>query len=143
MAIEPINDARFGTLLWDADNQEWDGTISIPPHEGVGLILPSEYRDSDEIRAHIRWLISVIERDELTFRQQAARDLFAQGEYILWWDEDQPFDCDEFARQMVLGTITLNTEYPHRLGYEYAEGREHGMHINLTWDGVYRSASTT
>lgn len=139
-------DDHFGLLKWDEEEQAWTGLVTIPPHEEeVGLVLPSEYIDSDEVRTHIWEMLRIIERDECGFRERAADELFKRRAHLLYWPKDQPFDRDAFATEMHLGLITFDTEFPDMeisLGYEYGEGMEHGIVIYLTWNGLYQQART-
>jgi hypothetical protein len=140
-----INDEHFGVLRWDTELEEWDGMITISScKEAVGLGLPPEYAHSIELRKHIRETVRIIERNELRLREKAASELYTNGDYILYWFEDQPFDHDKFVQEMGLGRIYF--DFPSTsltLGYEYAEGIEDGISVFLTWNGVYQSARCT
>jgi hypothetical protein len=145
MDEKTYDDDHFGTLRWDTDLDEWRGTVSISPHGEVGLGLPPEFPDSEEVQAHIHETLKIIQRDELSFRQRTADQLFESGAYHLWWPENQTFVRDVFINEMHLGDIAFNTEYPDEevmLGYEYGGGMEHGILILLTWDGRYRYGRT-
>jgi hypothetical protein len=88
-------------------------------------------------------MVKLIERDELIFRQKAASDLYADGGYVLFWDENQAFDHAHFVSEMYLGIVTFefdstSTRSSITLWYEYSqESMEHGIVITLTWDGKY------
>ena len=136
-------DEFLGLLQWDTTFGEWQGQVDFPRHGEVGVGLPLEYRDSREMQTHIQATFRIIERDEPAFRERAARELFDNGGYVLFWPEGKLYKPDEFAREMHLGLITFEPEFPDmslRLGYEYGEGVEHGITIFLTWDGTYKSA---
>ncbi|MEP7285424.1 MAG: hypothetical protein ABI947_06625 [Chloroflexota bacterium] len=143
--MDTIEDDYFGLLKWDTRFLEWEGYATLRSDEEVGINLPPEYIDSDEVRKHIQETMKVIERDELSFRQQAANELFTEGGYGLFWDDDQEFDHGQFVNEMHLVSISFAPDFPKNpltleLDYEYGEGVEHGISIYLTWDGVYRDA---
>ncbi len=140
MNANTFDDEYFGTLRWDTKFQEWHGSITVPPHTDVGLGLPPEYTHSDELRRHIREMVELIKREELSFRERAASELFAGGGYVLFWSDDEPFDHDKFVREMELARITFDPHSANEaltLWYEYGGGMEHGVVIFLTWDGHY------
>jgi hypothetical protein len=141
--VNTIDDDYFGLLQWNTKDKEWQGTITLPPYEDVGSYLTSEYIDSTDVRKQIQETMKVIERDELSFRQRAANELFADRSYHFFVDENQEFDHNEFVSKMQLGAIVFGSPPPRvelLLGYEYGEGMEHGITISLPWDGVYESA---
>jgi hypothetical protein len=142
--MNPTEDDHFGFLHWYTVAQEWQGSITIAPHGEVDVGLPAEYLDSDEIRKHIQDTMGIIKRDELTFREKAANQLFTEGGYVLFMVDNQPFDHEQFVTEMHLANITFSTDFPKTpltLNYEYGDdGMEHGIVIHLTWDGVYRDA---
>jgi hypothetical protein len=141
---KPIEDDRFGLLQWNTESFEWQGSITVAPHGEVDIGLPPEYLESNDIRKHIRDTMGIIERDERSFREKAANELFTKGGYVLFMVADQPFDHKHFVIEMHLANITFSTEYPthpHTLNYEYGDdGMEHGIVIDLTWEGAYRGA---
>ena len=108
--------------------------------------LPPEYVDSIETRLHIQETTRIIERDELRFREKAASELFTEGGYVLFLDENEQFDQVHFVNEMHLGIITFEPDFPEHaltLSYEYGEGIEHGIFIVLTGHGDYRYARET
>ena len=139
--MRAIEDDLFGLLQWDTRGQEWQGTIIVGPHGEIGVVLPTEYVDSDETRQHIRATMKIIERDETGFRERAANELFAHGGYALFLADDEQFDHASFVNEMHLGMITFDppdTRDPVVLWYEFGEGMEYGITIIVTWDGVYQ-----
>lgn len=141
--MKTVQDERFGLLTWYAEFQEWQGVISLSPIGTVGVDLPAEYIDSLEVRKKILDTMQIIERDELGFRQRAANELFTEGGYTLFLDEYEQFNPDQFVQQMHLAGISFTPDFPNTpltLGYEYADGVEHGISVYLSWEGVYRSA---
>ena len=139
--MQNIDDDYFSLLQWNAEFQEWYGSLILSPHGEVGLELPLEYGESDEVRNHIHKTTRIIERDELDFRNKAADELFSDGSHLFYWPEDQPFKRDEFVQQMHLALISFEMGFSEPeilLGYEYGEGVEHGIVVFLAWDGTYR-----
>src|SRR5687768_15103860 len=137
--MDDLRDNFFGLLRWDTGFGEWQGLIAFPNHGEVGIGLPLEYADSNEMRTHIQTIWRIIERDEPAFRERAAQDLFTDGEYVFFWDEEQPFEAKTFSNNMQLGVITFEPDFPDScltLGYEYDGGVEHGISIYLTWNGI-------
>jgi hypothetical protein len=138
-----VEDAYFGTMHWDERLEEWQGEIVFPIHGKVGVALPPEYVESEELRTHIRGLIEVVRRDEADFRQRAASELFNDGSYLFFWPENQPFELERFAAEMHLCLVVFEYGFKENgvlLDYEYGEGMEHGISVTLSWDGVYRYA---
>jgi hypothetical protein len=141
--MDDLQDNFFGLLRWDTGFGEWQGVMDFPVHGEVSIGLPLEYADSTDLRKHIQTTWNIIKLDEASFREKAAKELFAKGRYVLFWPEDQPFEPDEFAHKMNLGVITFEPDFPDSaltLGYEYKGGVEHGIDIYLTWNGIYRYA---
>ena len=144
--MNSIEDELFGLLQWNTEYQEWIGHTIILPYGETEVELPAEYVDSHELREHIHETMKIIKRDELSFRQRAANELFADGEYLFFWDENQQFDHNQFVNEMSLVIITFTdfANIPFELHYEYGEeGMEQGIIIHLTWDGVYSDARIT
>lgn len=138
-----MEDNLFDSFQWDTEFQEWEGCITILPYGETVVGLPAEYPDSPELRKHIHAVMETIKQDELSFRERAANDLFVGGGYVLFLDENQQFDHQQFVSDMVLANITLSSDPsdPHLLSYEYGEdGMEHAILIHLTWDGAYHDA---
>src|SRR5215813_8975612 len=127
--MDNFQDDFFGLLEWDTRFQEWNGWVDIAPHGEVGVQLPIEYTTSRELREHIHKRIEIIRRDELRFREKAATQLFLNGEYAFFVDENEPFDNEKFVREMGLGCVTFEADDPRTpllLSYEYGEvGMEH------------------
>jgi hypothetical protein len=138
-------DDTFGVLEWDTKLQTWNGWITISPHGEVGIELPQEYLTTPEVHTHIQKIMRSIERDEPSFREKAANDVFAEGGYVLFIAENQQFDHRQFVNEMHLALIAFETDFPDggiSLAYEYGEGMgmEHGISLELTWEGAYRYA---
>lgn len=141
--MKTLQDEHFGLLTWHAEFEEWQAVTNLPSIGDVGIDLPAAYMDSIEVRKHIRDTMRIIERDELSFRQRAASELFTDGGYRLFLDEHEEFDHDHFVKEMHLAGISFTPEFPDvplTLGYEYGEGVEHGISVSLSWGGTYRSA---
>lgn len=140
MELADRHDDFFGLLKWDTENDEWTGSFTLAWQGEVEVTLPPEYVDLPEIQAHIQAMMKLIDRDELSFRERAAGELFARGSYRLYLNEDETFQQDVFVAEMHIGTICFEfDDAPSQimLWYEYAEGREHGIIIHLTWQGNY------
>jgi hypothetical protein len=140
MVEKTRQDDHFGLLTWEADLEEWRGTLEFPTHGRISIGLPPDSLDDHEIRAHILSTLSVIERDEQYLRTRAADELYATETHLLFWPEDQPFERDHFIQEMRLVDIVFDTESSESaltLGYEYGDGMEQGIIVTLTWDGDY------
>jgi hypothetical protein len=144
MTVEPIEDEVLGQLRWLEDAKEWEGYITLPPHGEVGLLIPQDYFESEEIRIHIRDRVSFIQQHEAEIREQAAHQLHAEGEYVFWWPDDEPFDFERFLSQMMLGSIVFEIEgyiaSEIQLWYGSDEFIEHAALVILDWDGNYQFA---
>jgi hypothetical protein len=136
--MDERHDEYFGLLRWNAEDGEWQGSIILAPHEAVRVALPPEYLESPEIQQHIRQTMAQIKRDEHSFRERSARQIFADDAQGLYLYEDEPAILDVFVANMHLGMIDFEVDFDEiLLWYEYDAGREHGILITLAWDGSY------
>jgi hypothetical protein len=141
MAETTRQDDHFGLLRWQDELEEWRAAVELRPHGSIEIGLPRDYIDVPEVRAHIQSTLPLIGQDELYFRTRAADELYASEAHLLFWPEDEPFERDEFIRQMRLVVIVFDSEYAETaltLGYEYGDGMGNGIIVSLTWDGDYR-----
>lgn len=138
------DDDHFGRFEWDDESYQWIVPINVTPHEDVTLSLPPEYFESEAARKHIRTVVGAIVQNERDLREYAVDEMVAEDWYQFYWDETWPLDRDKFIHEMNLGLIEvemMGEEFV--LWYEFANGREHGILIYVTWDGVYQHTQTT
>jgi hypothetical protein len=144
MTVEPVEDEVLGQLRWLADSKEWEGYITLPPHEEAGLLLPQDYFESEAIRDHIRDRVEFLKQNEARLRERAVHQLHDEGDYLFWWLEDEPFDFERFLSQMMLATSVFEPEdHPSKnisLWYGFDEFGEHAALVILDWDGNYQYA---
>lgn len=133
--MDNIQDDFFGTLEWNDDFQEWNGFYK----DTFGVSVPTDYIDSIEIRQHIQTTVAIIARDELSFREKAATQLFEDGGYVLFWEDNREFDRAEFVREMCLVYVVFG-DNEILLSYAYNEYEEHDISIMLSREGEYKYA---
>jgi hypothetical protein len=139
MAPLEIYDAYFGWLKRIHVDHDWQGMTGIPPHGKVEMTVPREYTESAAMEREMQATMDRIAREEQRLREMAARDLFEHKWLHMYGAEaDAP---EVFVANMHLRRMSFDMVEPPRqitLWYEYADGREHGIVIYLTPDGIYQ-----